>query len=57
MKRTLRPCVQVALEIIASVLAIFLLSVNDFSIGALPVILLVFALLIADVKILEVFGK
>ena len=55
MKRTLRPSIRFALETITMFLGICLVSINDFTLGAIPVILLVIAIIIANVKILEKF--
>lgn len=57
MNRTLKPWIQTTLEIITAVLTVSLISINDFSISALPFILLVFGLVILNTWILEVFGK
>lgn len=57
MKRTLRPSIQLTLEVITAVLSIFLISINDFSIGALPIILLAVAIVGFNLRVLEVYGK
>lgn len=57
MNRTLRPAIQMALEIITGVLTIMLISINDFSIEALPIILLAVAVVGFNLHVLERFGK
>lgn len=55
MKRKLRPCVRSALSAITLALGILLIGINDFSISALPLILLMIAIVIVNVKILDTF--
>jgi len=55
MKRKLRPGIRTALSIIAIALGIFLASIEDFSLSALPMILLIIGIEIADIKILDTF--
>ncbi len=57
MNRTLRPSIQTLLEVITGILSILLISVNDFSIGALPVILLAVGVVAFNLSVLERFGK
>jgi hypothetical protein len=57
MNRTLRPSIQTLLEVITGILSILLISVNDFSIGALPVILLAVGVVAFNLTVLERFGK
>jgi len=55
MKRKLRPSIRKALEIITLALGICLLSLHDFELSALPLLIAVGALEICNVKILEKF--
>jgi hypothetical protein len=57
MNRTLRPSIQTLLEVITGILSILLISINDFSIGALPVILLAVGVVAFNLTVLERFGK
>lgn len=57
MNRTLRPAIQMALEIITGALTILLVSINDFSIEALPIILLAVAVVGFNLHVLERYGK
>lgn len=57
MNRTLRPSIQILLEVITGILSILLISINDFSIGALPVILLAVGVVAFNLSVLERFGK
>lgn len=57
MNRTLRPSIQILLEVITGILSILLISINDFSISALPVILLAVGVVAFNLTILERFGK
>jgi len=57
MNRTLRPSIQILLEVITGILSILLISINDFSIGALPVILLAVSVVAFNLTVLERFGK
>lgn len=57
MNRTLRPSIQILLEVITGILSILLISINDFSIGALPVILLAVGVIVFNLTVLERFGK
>ena len=57
MNRTLRPSIQILLEVITGILSILLISINDFSIGALPVILLAVGVIAFNLSVLERFGK
>ena len=57
MNRTLRPSIQILLEVITGILSILLISINDFSIGALPVILLAVGVIAFNLTVLERFGK
>ena len=57
MNRTLRPAIQMALEIITMVLTIMLVSINDFSIKALPIILLAVAAVGFNLHVLERYGR
>lgn len=57
MNRTLRPSIQILLEVITGILSILLISINDFSIGALPVILLAIGVVAFNLTVLERFGK
>ncbi len=57
MNRTLRPSIQILLEVITGILSILLISINDFSIGALPVILLAVGVVAFNLTVLERFGK
>lgn len=55
MKRKLRPSIRKTLEIITITLGICLLSLHDFELSALPLLIAVCALEIANIKILEKF--
>ena len=57
MNRTLRPAIQMTLEIITGVLTIILISINDFSIEALPIILLAVAVVGFNLTVLERYGR
>lgn len=57
MNRTLRPSIQILLEVITGILSILLISINDFSIGALPVILLAVGVVAFNLTVLERYGK
>ena len=57
MNHTLRPSIQILLEVITGILSILLISINDFSIGALPVILLAVGVVAFNLSVLERFGK
>lgn len=57
MNRTLRPAIQMTLEIITGVLTIILISINDFSIEALPIILLAVAVVGFNLHVLERYGR
>lgn len=57
MNRTLRPSIQILLEVITGILSILLISINDFSIGALPVILLAVGVVAFNLTVLERFSK
>ena len=57
MNRTLRPSIQILLEVITGILSILLISINDFSIGALPVILLAVGVVAFNLTELERLGK
>ena len=57
MNRTLRPSIQILLEVITGILSILLISINDFSIGALPIILLAVGVVAFNLTVLERFGK
>lgn len=57
MNRTLRPSIQTLLEVITGILSILLISINDFSIGALPAILLAVGVVAFNLTVLERFGK
>jgi hypothetical protein len=57
MNRTLRPAIQMALEIITMVLTIMLVSINDFSIEALPIVLLAVAVVGFNLHVLERYGR
>lgn len=57
MNRTLRPSIQILLEVITGILSVLLISINDFSIGALPVILLAVGVVAFNLTMLERFGK
>lgn len=57
MNRTLRPSIQTLLEVITGILSILLISVNDFSIGALPIILLAVGVVAVNLTVLERYGK
>ena len=57
MNRTLRPSIQTLLEVITGILSILLISINDFSIGALPIILLAVGVVAFNLTVLERFGK
>ena len=57
MNRTLRPSIQILLEVITGILSILLISINDFSIGALPAILLAVGVVAFNLSVLERFGK
>ena len=57
MNRTLRPAIQMALEIITMVLTIMLISINDFSIEALPIVLLAVAVVGFNLHVLERYGR
>lgn len=56
MKRTLRPSIKIALEIITTILSLFLITVNDFSATALPTIVLALAIVLLNLKVLEELG-
>lgn len=53
MKRTLRPSIRTALETITMFLTICLVSINDFTISALPIILLALGIVITNLVILR----
>lgn len=57
MKKTLKlkPVVRTTLETITMILGIMTVSITDFSISALPIILLMIATIIFNVEILEKF--
>lgn len=57
MNRTLRPSIQILLEVITGILSILLISINDFSIGALPIILLAVGVVAVNLTVLERYGK
>lgn len=57
MNRTLRPSIQILLEVITGILSILLISINDFSIGALPVILLAVGVVAFNLTVLERYGR
>lgn len=57
MNRTLRPSIQILLEVITGILSILLISINDFSIGALPVILLAVGVIAVNLTVLERYGR
>lgn len=57
MNRTLRPSIQILLEVITGILSVLLISINDFSIGALPVILFAVGVVAFNLTVLERFGK
>lgn len=57
MNRTLRPSIQILLEAITGILTILLISINDFSIGALPIILLAVGVVAFNLSVLERYGK
>lgn len=53
MKRTLRPSIRTALEVITIFLTICLVSINDFELSALPIILLTFGIVVGNLYILR----
>ena len=53
MKRTLKPTVRIMLECITTFLAVCLISINDFELTAIPLILLVLLVVAFNLKILE----
>lgn len=55
MKRTLRPSIRFTLQTITMLLGICVVSINDFDIKALPVIILAIGIIMMNVKILEKF--
>lgn len=55
MKRKLRPSIRTALALVTMFLGIMLVSIDDFSLSALPLIMGVFGIVVLNVKILESF--
>ena len=55
MKRKLRPSIRTALTLITMFLGMMLVSIDDFSLSALPLIMGVFGIVVLDVKILDTF--
>ena len=55
MKRKLRPSIRFMLECITITLGIMLVSINDFSMSALPFILIAIGIEFMNIKILEKF--
>ncbi len=54
-KRTLRPEIRTALEIITAALILCFASLEDFELNALPALIGAFALLMVNLKVLEKF--
>lgn len=55
MKRKLRPSIRTALTLVTMFLGMMLVSIDDFSLSALPLILGVLGIVVLNVKILETF--
>ena len=55
MKRTLRPSIRTALEIVTAILAVMLVCINDFTVGALPFIIIAICVVVFNLKILNEF--
>lgn len=55
MKRKLRPSIRTTLTLITMFLGMMLVSIDDFSLSALPLILGVLGIVVLNVKILETF--
>lgn len=55
MKRKLRPQIRVILQSITAVIALFLISINDFNLAAVPLLLALVMVLLFNLFILENF--
>lgn len=54
-RRKLRPAIRTALEIITMFLVVMVASINDFSLSAIPVILLAIVTIAFNLEVLENF--
>lgn len=55
MKRRLRPQIRIILQSITAVIALFLISINDFNLAAVPLLLALVMVLLFNLFILENF--
>lgn len=55
MKRTLRPSIRALIETTTIFLSIFMISINDFDISAIPLIMVIALIIFTNIKILEKF--
>ena len=57
MKRHLRKSIEITLTIITMIQVLFIITINDFNLSAIPTILLVIAMIMLNIYILAKYGR
>ena len=57
MKRHLRKSIEITLTIITMIQVLFIITINDFNLSAIPTILLTIAMIMLNIYILAKYGR